>query len=96
LNAYLKTLSEAVTAMHGCDCLHLETVHVHETHAGKTVWEGDVEVFELVGHSQAVRAFTWGWESGDGNLQTIAVLNVPPIDSAQRAVQAAIASGSFK
>ncbi len=95
MNPYLDTLAQAVTAMHGCPCTHLETATVHEMHEGKTVWAGSVEVFALEGHPKATKAFAWGWKDDAGDIQTIAVLNVPPIDSPREAVQAAIASGRF-
>lgn len=63
---------------------------------GDTVWSGDVEVFDLEGHPEATKAFGWGWEDAQGEIQWIAVLNKPPINSPREAVQAAIASGKFK
>ena len=32
---------------------------VHETSNGETVWAGEVQVFDLVKHSKAKRAYTW-------------------------------------
>lgn len=95
MSEYIQRLSEAITAMHGCDCSHVETAHVHEMMDGETVWKGEVEVFELQDHPEASRAFGWGWEDAQGETQWIAVLKVPPIDSPREAAQAAIASGRF-
>lgn len=63
---------------------------------GETVWEGDVETFELQGHPEATKAFAWGWTDAQGEIQYIAILNLPPIEGPREAVQAAIASGRFK
>jgi hypothetical protein len=92
----LKNLHKAVAALHGCDCSHLSTAQVHEMMDGKTVWKGEVEVFELTGHPKADRAFAWSWMDDAGETHYIAVLNVPPIVSPREAVQAAIVSGKQK
>lgn len=90
---YIKDLSEAVAALHGCHCSHLQTAHVHEMMDGQTVWQGEVETFDLTGHPKASKAFAWSWEDDAGEDHFVAVLNVPPINSPREAVQAAIASG---
>jgi hypothetical protein len=61
----------------------------------QTAWEGTVEVFELVGHPQAKRAYAWTYRDGDQN-KTIAVLGIPAVDSPQSAVKVAIASKAKK
>ena len=81
--------------MHGCGCAFLHTSKVHEMMEGKTVWKGNVEVFDLSGHPQATKAYAWGYTDQQGEIQYIAILNTPPIDSPREAVQAAIASGVF-
>ena len=53
--------------------------------------EGTVEVFDLVGHTKAKRAYAWAYRDGDQN-KTVAVLEIPPVDSAQTAVEVAIAA----
>jgi hypothetical protein len=65
-------------------------VLVHETFQGKTVWSGEVEVFRVRGHPQATHAYAWTYQDDDGTLQHVAVLGVPPINSAQDAVKAAV------
>jgi len=64
-------------------------VEVLETFAGKTVWEGDGEVFRVRGHPQAKDAYAWTYTDDDGKLHHVALLGVPPINSAQDAVKAA-------
>jgi hypothetical protein len=58
---------------------------VRETFQGETVWEGEVLVFELVGHPSASRCYAW---EVDGEVT--AVLGEKPVDSALAAVRAAI------
>ena len=53
-------------------------------------WEGIVEVFELVGHQTAKRAYAWMYRDGAQN-KTMTVLGVLPVDSPHNAVKIAIA-----
>jgi hypothetical protein len=45
-----KALQEAIQNMHGCDSTWVEAVPVRETFLSETVWEGTVQVFDLIGH----------------------------------------------
>lgn len=76
--------------MHGCDANYVESVPVHETYQGETVWDGTVEVFDLIGHPKAKRAYAWAHETDAGGKRYVAVLELPPVDSAINAVRAAI------
>jgi hypothetical protein len=58
--AYLKALVKAFRDLHGCGAKHFETVPVVEYWKGKVAWEGEVEVFELSGHSKASRGYVLG------------------------------------
>jgi len=84
-------LKDVIRATHGCESLHVESVPVKEVFEGQTAWEGTVEVFDLVGHLQAKRAYAWTYPDGDQN-KTFAVLGIPPVDSPQSAVKVAIAA----
>ena len=65
---------------------------VKETFQGKTVWEGIVEVFELVGHPKAPKVYAWSHETNDPKKpkRHVTVLHIAPILSAEAAVKAAI------
>ena len=82
----------AVSHLHNCGATWRETVPVHEVFQGKTVWQGDVEVFDLNGHPKAKRAYAWSHLDGakDERERFVAVLDIPPVDSAQKAVQVQI------
>jgi hypothetical protein len=84
-------LKDAIRAMHGCESLHVESVAVKEVLEGQTAWETKVEVFDLVGHGQAKRAYAWNYRDGDQNKRFV-VLEIPPVDSPESAVKVAIAS----
>ena len=88
---YLSEIRAAIKHNHGCNSLHVQTVPVKEVFRGETAWEGDVEVFDLVGHAKAKRCYAWGIpeDKGDG-WEITTVLEIPPVDSAQIAVRVAI------
>jgi hypothetical protein len=91
---YLEELDGVIVKLHGCEASPVETVAVEETHQGKTVWEGEVEVFDLAGHPRAARCYAWGLPDETGTLQIVTVLEIPPVDSALMAVRVALASGA--
>ena len=89
---YLARLQTAVQHLHGCAAVWRETVPVHEVFRGKTVWRGEVEVYDLTGHPKAKRAYARSHVDGkkDDKERFVAVLEIPPVDSAQKAVQVQI------
>ena len=72
----------------------MESVRVTETFNGETVWDGEVEVFDLIDHPTAVRAYAWAHETDAGKLRHVAVLHEGPVDSPETAVRAAIAASA--
>jgi hypothetical protein len=92
---YIEELKSAIRRLHGCESDHVETVSVKETFQGQTVWEGEVEVFNLRGHPKAKRAYAWAHATEEGK-RYVAVLELPPVVSAQSAVKAAIVDEARK
>lgn len=90
---YIASLKDVIKKLHGCDSTYLESVPVHEVFKGQTVWDGTVEAFSLTGHPKAKKCYAWSYDDGK---QFVAVLELPPVESAKTAVQAAIVSGSKK
>jgi hypothetical protein len=80
----------AVEKIHGCKAVHASTVAIKETFEGQTIWEGEVEVFNLSGHPRAFQCYAWAYQDDDGQTQYTAVLRVPPVQSPQDVVKAAI------
>ncbi len=78
-------IEQAIRATHGAKSRLERREPVVETFQGETVWEGEVLVFELLGHPTAPRCYAW---EVDGEVT--AVLHEPPVESAQDAVRAAI------
>src|SRR6185295_1752226 len=87
----LENLVHAVELQHHCKAQLAQSVPVKETHAGATVWEGVVHVFDLAGHPKATRAYAWSSPiEGSDKRRFFAVLHLPPITSPADAVRAAI------
>lgn len=95
---YIGRLQLVINHMHKADSRWLESVPVHEMFRGQTVWKGVVEVFDLIGHPKAKRAYAWSHKAGkdDSDERFVAVLEIPPIVSPETAVMAAIVSESRK
>ena len=89
---YLAKLQTAVQHLHNCAAVWCETVPVHEVFKGQTVWKGDVEVFDLTGHPKAKRCYAWSHLDGANDERTrfVAVLEIPPVVSADTAVRVQI------
>ena len=93
---YIGALKEAIQNTHGCQASYLRTEHVHESVQGRTVWDGDVEIFRLREHPKAKHAYAWAHPDGPNDEQTrfIAVLEIPPVKDARTAVLASITTDS--
>lgn len=92
---YIEELRAVIGKLHGCASRHLESAPVHEVFGGQTVWDGVVEVFDLTGHPKAKRCYAWSYQDGK-ETRYVAVLELPPVESAQTAVRVAIASKAQK
>jgi hypothetical protein len=93
---YIEAIQDVIRRLHGCESRHVESVPVHEEFRGQTVWDGTVEVFDLIGHPKAKQCYAWGHWSGKGDKRSryIIVLKVPPVDSPVAAVRASIVRDS--
>jgi hypothetical protein len=89
---YIRELQKVIQRLHGVKSTHVESVPVKETFQGRTVWDGVVEVFELVGHPKASRVYAWAHDTDDPKQprRQVTVLHVHPVTSAALAVRAAI------
>jgi len=74
------------------DATHVRWEYVCEMFRGKVAWEGQVEVSAVTGHPRATMACARSFENDAGNQEYVAVLGVPPVNSAQDAVRASIAA----
>ena len=88
--SYIEELRDVIRKLHGVESKHLESVPIEETFQGQTVWEGVVEVFQLIGHPKAFQVFAWSHETDGKEKRHVTVLQIHPIVSARDAVRAAI------
>lgn len=90
--ATLPALVDAIRHLYDCDATWVKSVPVCETFRGETVWEGEVQVFE-VEHPQASLIYCWSEAAGEeGRRQFFAVLGAGPVTDALTAVQVSIAA----
>ncbi|HEV2387753.1 MAG TPA: hypothetical protein VGS20_10920 [Candidatus Acidoferrales bacterium] len=89
---YIEELRDAIRRLHGVEATHLESVPVTEAFQGKRIWEGIVEVFELIGHQKAPKVYAWTHETDDPKSprRHVTVLHIAPVISAVLAVRAAV------
>jgi len=90
----IEELRDVIRKLHDSESTHVETVPVKETFQGQTVWEGEVEVFDLHDHPTASRIYAWSHDTDDPDhpKRHVTVLHIPPATSPLRAVQVSIAS----
>ncbi|HJT24852.1 MAG TPA: hypothetical protein VJ873_09760, partial [bacterium] len=63
-------------------------VPIHESFQGKTIWKGEVEIFDVEGHPEAKRCYGWGFKEEKGKTEFVTVLELPPVTSPETAVRA--------
>ena len=81
----IPAFEHAIRAMHSAGSRLIDRVRVDERFEGAPVWDGEVLVFELLGHPTAPRCYAW---EVDGEVT--AVLHEPPVDSPAAAVRASV------
>jgi len=93
MSDYIAEIQAVFLKLHGCEAEYVETVPVIEQFQGETIFQGDVEVFDLEGHPKATRGYGWGYTTTEGGgRRYFTILELPPVDSPQTAVKAAIMS----
>ena len=85
-------IHRAVEQTEKCRARHVHSVPIIEKHeGGQDIWGGVVEVFDLDGHPKAKRAYAWQRKSEKrADAQYTVVLGIPPVNSANDAVKAAV------
>ena len=73
--------------LHNCGVTWRESAPVHEIFHGKTLWQGDVEVFDLNGHPKAKRCYGWSYDEPE---KFITILELPPVTDAHSAVKVGV------
>jgi len=89
---YIEELQHAIRELYDSDATHVETVPVKEVFQGETIWDGEVEVFDLADHDQTDRVYAWAFDDDNGEKRVVTVLHIPPATSPENAVRASIVS----
>jgi hypothetical protein len=84
-----KALQAAIRTMHGVESTWVRSVRITEKIRGRVIWDGEVHVFDLIGHQSAQRCYAF-CIAPDDPMQTYAVLDLGPVNDATSAVRAAI------
>jgi hypothetical protein len=89
---HIKELGETIHRLHGARAKHAKSVPVKEVFNGQTVWDGVVEVFDLIGHPKTDKAYAWAHDTDDPlhPKRHVTVLHIPPVTSPETAVRASI------
>lgn len=90
---YFEELQNAIQAEHGCTSEHESTCLVRADPDDPTAGGRAVEIFRLIDHPTARRCFAWV-NYHLGKFHPAAILELPPVVSAQSAVQAAISKNA--
>ena len=89
---FYRQMQAGIQRMHRCESRHEASFAVRKVSAeGKTVWEGTVEEFALVGCRTAQTCYAWYYREHD-RTQSFSVLKRSPVCSPQNAVQFALAA----
>jgi len=91
---YIEELQDVIRKLHGTDSTHVETVPIKEVFNGETVWDGEVEVFDLHDHPKTHRVYAWAHDTDDADCPRphVTVLHILPATIPRKAVQASIVS----
>jgi hypothetical protein len=90
-DTHATALKLVVETEYGGSATFFQSVPVYESRAGRTVWNGAVQVFSLTGSpSGATRAYAWSHGLADGTRKFFAVLHEGRVTSPREAVKAAI------
>ena len=92
----VERLQKVIKDLHGLDSHHTASVMVRDTIRGKTFWNGIVEIFQVHGNKPARFAYAWTYKYDKGAPRDVAVLGLPPIDSAKDAVHAYIVAQAVR
>lgn len=91
----LEAIQQAVENLHNCRAKHRQDIWVIEQYEGQTVWEGNVSIFDIEGHPTATTCYAWSSPvEGSTKHRFYAVLKLPPVESPEDAVRAAIVRDS--
>ena len=87
---HIESIQDAIWQTHRCGSAHVESVALVERIREKVVFEGTVEVFNLINHPKSQRCYAWSDKDSSGEESYVAVLEIAPVTSPRTAVLASI------
>src|SRR5689334_20850184 len=84
-------LRDVVKHFYGCAAFHWRTARVCHVLRDQIIFNHQVEVFKLKDHPKAEFCYAWAYEGESGETHYIALLDMPPVTSPERAVRLALA-----
>ena len=87
----IERLKEAVEKAYECKARHVVSEEVTDLFQGEVAWDAVVATFELDEYAKAKRCYAWA-HIEDGEPQYTTVLEIPPVNSAESALEASIAT----
>jgi len=86
----IEALKQSIYENHACTAIYIQSVLVEETDNSKTLWTGQIEIFEIQGHEKAKIAY--GWWQENSSIELVTILALTPTMDARKAVQAYLMS----
>jgi len=87
----IERLKEAVEKTYECKARHIVSEEVDDLFQGEVAWDAVVAIFELEDYPKAKRCYAWA-HIEDGGPQYTTVLEIPPVNSAESALEVSIAA----
>jgi hypothetical protein len=87
----IERLKDAVEKAYECKARHIVSEPVDDLFQGEVAWDAVVAIFELEDYPRAKRCYAWA-HIEDGEPRYTTVLEVPPVNSPESALEVAIAT----
>jgi hypothetical protein len=94
--AGLPALEDAIRHLHRAEPRFVESVPVTQRLLGEVVWDGEVQVFDLTGHTTVTRCYAWSYATEGARRKFVAVLHAPGVASPVEAVRAYVVQAARK
>lgn len=87
---YIRMLRRTILCEYSAHSDHIDRIRVMGIIDGQYIFDGHVQMFFLRDHPTATVCYAWAYTNKSGQVIVVTVLALPPVDSAQKAVRAAV------